>query len=650
MPTNLSRFLFLVFCCMLVVVFFAAIVLAMKWSYPEGWEAFAGLAFIPTLLFISSIAGRRGRLRSPGVGMSQLWRHHPGFLPAVVQISGEYVIWLFLFPFGTLMGGLLSSQLFGASPVWGWVIVGWLILPFGLQFLLWIFAPSPTGAGGADPEFIRGTAKMSIGEAWNRCQALPVAAGEPRIHWGGLSLPERHSDGHFCIFGATGSGKTVTLRLLMQSILPLIGRGQRGWRALIYDPKNEFWPILSGMGLPCPVITLHPYDTRSARWDIARDINQPSVAKTLATTLIPDPGGQNSFFYQAAQGITSAVMEAFILKAPGRWTLRDVVLTMSDKRTVKRLLKSVPELQHTYDQYFLEDPRTVSNIMMTLNATTGSLRPIAALWANAKVSVSLKDWASSEYILLIAKDKELAEPLDNVNRVLFQRITEILTRPRQNAGRTWVFIDEAKFAGKIPGLDDLLTTGRSFGARVCLATQDVAGLRHAYGPDLAEEILGGAANKAMFGTRSPVTGKYVSEVMGEAERYETTMSETYGEQVSTTESERIVQRKTVLPEQVQQLYPANSQRFYGYYSTPAVGNYEGWVHHARFLYRKGNQPRFIAREASQEYPAPWNEQDRERLGSFLADILMPRGPGERPRQARGTHLDQINLPPPDGQG
>jgi hypothetical protein len=645
MPTNLSRFLFLLFCGMIVMAFFAAIILAMKWSYAGGYRSWWGLALIPTFLFIPTVIGEHSRLRTSGCGLSQLWSHYPGFVPAVVQISGECAIWLFLFPFGTLMGGLLWPQLFGGSPAWGWAIVGWFILPSGLLFLLWVFERSPAGSDVGNREFIRGTAKMSIGEAWNRCQALPVAPGEPRIQWGGLQLPERHSNGHFCIFGATGSGKTVTLRLLMQSILPLIGRGQRGWRALIYDPKNEFWPILSGMKLSCPVITLHPYDARSARWDIARDIDQPSVAQTLAATLIPDPGGQNSFFYQAAQGITSAVMEAFILKAPGRWTLRDVVLVMSDKRVLKRLLKSVPEVRHTHDQYFQEDPRTVSNIMMTLTTTTRSLRPIAALWANAKASVSLRDWASSEYILLIAKDKELAEPLDNVNRVLLQRITQILTKPRENAGRSWVCIDEAKFAGKIPGIDDLLTTGRSFGARVCLTTQDVAGFRHAYGPDLAEEILGGAANKAMFGTRSPVTGKYVSEVMGEAEWNESNMSETHGERVSTTEAQHIVRRKAVMPEQVQQLYPANPQRFYGYYSTPAVGNYEGWVNHGRLLYRKGSQPKYVPRDSSEEYPAAWDERDMERLGPFLADILMPQGAGEQPREARGTHLDQVNLPP-----
>jgi len=51
--------------------------------------------------------------------------------------------------------------------------------------------------------------------------------------------------------GATGSGKTVLLRRLMQTVLPQIGSSQaRGRRALIYDSKKDMRSVLMGMGIP----------------------------------------------------------------------------------------------------------------------------------------------------------------------------------------------------------------------------------------------------------------------------------------------------------------------------------------------------------------------------------------------------------------
>src|SRR5688572_3743381 len=51
---------------------------------------------------------------------------------------------------------------------------------------------------------------------------------------GSIQLPHCTASGHLAIVGATGSGKTLLQRLLMQSMLPRIGTGLNQ-RALIYD-------------------------------------------------------------------------------------------------------------------------------------------------------------------------------------------------------------------------------------------------------------------------------------------------------------------------------------------------------------------------------------------------------------------------------
>ena len=50
---------------------------------------------------------------------------------------------------------------------------------------------------------------------------------DPGVQWGPLRLPSKSACLHFCAVGAPGSGKTVLLRLLMQSVLPLVGAADK---------------------------------------------------------------------------------------------------------------------------------------------------------------------------------------------------------------------------------------------------------------------------------------------------------------------------------------------------------------------------------------------------------------------------------------
>lgn len=56
-------------------------------------------------------------------------------------------------------------------------------------------------------------------------EALAHTPPTQGIRLGRHLLPHRVAYGHFAIVGATGSGKTLLRRLLMQSVLPRIGKG-----------------------------------------------------------------------------------------------------------------------------------------------------------------------------------------------------------------------------------------------------------------------------------------------------------------------------------------------------------------------------------------------------------------------------------------
>ena len=113
---------------------------------------------------------------------------------------------------------------------------------------------------------------------------MPTDQKEWGVSFAGRMLLPQIANTNFLFVGAIGSGKTTSILLLMQSVLPLIGQGLNR-RALIYDAKTEFIPYLDSM-VPGKWFTFNPFDNRCVAWDMARDINDPASALELAEILI----------------------------------------------------------------------------------------------------------------------------------------------------------------------------------------------------------------------------------------------------------------------------------------------------------------------------------------------------------------------------
>ena len=151
-------------------------------------------------------------------------------------------------------------------------------------------------------------------------------------------VPWEAADTHFCAVGCTRSGKTVTMRILMQCALGRIRPGS-GHRALVFDAKGDVLSILHGMELGCEVKSLHPMDLRGYAWDIAADVTDVNRLKTIAALLVPEEDEPQKYFPRSARAILEGVLFAFIKRAPGRWDLEDVLLWWSNAtRTSRRHL------------------------------------------------------------------------------------------------------------------------------------------------------------------------------------------------------------------------------------------------------------------------------------------------------------------------
>jgi type IV secretory pathway TraG/TraD family ATPase VirD4 len=476
--------------------------------------------------------------------------------------SGESIIREFILPTTTNIPGVGGIGKFvGYAVFWG----GYGILAIAVLVIMWATIFGELKPEPARKAWQRGRELLSFG--WAQQEAKRLVGDSPTVFWGGLNLPESISTTHFCVVGSTGSGKTMTLRLLMQSVLPQVGKG-RGVRAVVYDAKQDVVSLIKGINPTANVILLNPFDKRSWAWDIAKDVNSPSTALQVATILIPEEKTSQPFFNDAARHLLTGVIKAFILIAPGKWTLRDVVLSMKTKKRLMKVLLATGETKDLVERY-LETEKTSDDILSTIATKMQKYEFIAAAWDRASNKVSLEDWVRGESILVLGNDEAARTALDAINQVLFKRLSElVLAQEESSTRRTWFFLDEIREAGKLEGVSRLLTKGRSKGACVVLGFQDIEGMREVYGVREANEIVGLCANKVFLRTDSPETAQWMSSIFGQVETIEVRQSKSYstsldpGRHYGTSGSsttEHLVKKDLVMASELMSIQPTTAR-------------------------------------------------------------------------------------------
>lgn len=441
--------------------------------------------------------------------------------------------------------------------------------------------------------------------------------GSDGVYWGGGWRTDRQAKGHFAAVGATGGGKTVLIRLMMQSVLPSVGR--RGdFRAVVYDAKQDCFPILTGMGVTEDRLrVLNPFDARSFAWDIAADVTTPALANEVATVLIPDEkGDHNPFYTKAARELVAGVMTGLMMSSPGTWTLRDVVCILPHRERMKALFAANAQTKDLISDYLEGDPRTYDNVKVTVRANVATLRPIAALWDACPRKLSLRRWVKEGTILVLGNDESLRASIDAVNRVLFHLITKLLLNQEEcEHPRTWVFLDEVKEAGHLQGLPGLITKGRSKGVRVVLGFQDIEGMRAVWGREQANELASLPANKAFVHLDSPHTAQWASQVVGEVELLERTMGHNLDAQGSVTRTlnHSIVKRDAIMASEFLSLTPPAELKIEGYCIAPGVGAYRLSLDAGPLLKPRSSRPSHLPRPDTEQLMRPFDDADLRRL-------------------------------------
>lgn len=95
--------------------------------------------------------------------------------------------------------------------------------------------------------------------------------------------------------------------------------------------------------------------------------------------------------------------------------------------------------------------------------------------------------------------------------------------------RIWFVLDELADLPRVDNLARLLPEGRKFGAAVVLTFQALGQMRHRYGPQLAESMLGCCNTKLFLQTIDSETRVWASQTIGECEVEIQTMTDALAE-------------------------------------------------------------------------------------------------------------------------
>lgn len=456
---------------------------------------------------------------------------------------------------------------------------------------------------------------------------------------------------HFLVMGATGSGKTNIIKMLMNSLLP-DGDGELRYRSLVYDPKRELIPFLHRLRIPSErVIITNPYDARCSAWDMAADVREPGDAETIARAIIPLPADsdrrdENAFFTNAANQTLTAMIEALDTVARAKWDFRDVIEACARPSSLKQLLRTTLSGRDILASYYKPYDKTAKNVFSTVQTYLGQYRVLASLWHNAPTRFSMDDWLEHRAIVVLGTRPRRASVVELANRLIMNRAIELVVdRPdMQSHDHTWFFLDELREAGRFSKLSLLLNQGRSKGAHVVVGYQDQSGMNDLVGDDAANEIASQCSNKAFLHLASGISMEWASKQC--AQSLQRRPSQTVNErgESSTTVTQEYMD--VIPPIRFRELPLAQNNRG----ATEAIFVHAGIPTFPDRLTAeevdalmppeldKNEAPReFVERDKDDQLRVPWSDADYDRLGlKRLANAEDDTGASDAAEDGRVT--------------
>lgn len=412
-----------------------------------------------------------------------------GWFPALKKMA-QAVLWVVLIIVAIMAMQLLGSETSPSAMALATAgIFGFAAVP-GIRMAMGYRTPEETHERGARIDSSSHVASM-----------IKKEKKKADVVIGGVPIPVDAEPYHLLIAGSTGSGKSVAIRTLLDSLK------DRGDTVILVDSGGEF---LSRYWNPETDYILNPFDDRCVSWSPTAELEGPWDAESLARSIIPNGTGESKEWNGYAQTFLTAVLQKLFEQK--RTSLRDLLWAVQ-AATIEELK---PLLQGTSAAAQLQSDKTF-----------GSIRTIAANYltaynylADGKSDFSVAKFVKEKrdsFLYLTYRDDQLDSLRNLLSCVLDVAARTILSLTPDPNRRVWLVIDEFASIGKVQSIEAVATKARKAGGCLVVGLQSISQLNDRYGENSAQSILSCLSTWLVLRCTDPETAEYMSRYLGEAQ-------------------------------------------------------------------------------------------------------------------------------------
>ena len=316
-----------------------------------------------------------------------------------------------------------------------------------------------------------------------------------------LPLSTKQQNLSFAYIGRQGSGKSTTLRFLMQQLIE-----RHDTKLIVLDQQGD----VAGSWPNDDVIFFAPHDCRSHAWDIGADIATNQQAQEFAVSLVEKTGG-DSVWPDGARIIIQAVIVALQLRHGTNWGFVELVDALQlPPLELRDLVKPVSNsvLNYLSTDHEGEYTRTAIGFVTNFQAAVlPLLRPLALSWGALPKAkrVSLTQWllddTPSQKTLILQNSTDFPD----ITAAWMRQVIQKLVRISGSSGygqnkdkRLWFLLDEFPQLGELPDLLIVPETHRKNNVTLLVTMQSISQIYSTYGKDDADGLLSGLKTKVIL--------------------------------------------------------------------------------------------------------------------------------------------------------
>jgi type IV secretory pathway TraG/TraD family ATPase VirD4 len=339
---------------------------------------------------------------------------------------------------------------------------------------------------------------------------IPKEDGQLKL--GTIPLPRMAETRHFLILGRPGTGKTT----LLNSVIAMLR--ERGEKTIIYDFKGDYLSLFFD---PTRDHIFNPLDTRSLHWCLFDEVAMHPDVDSIATSMIP-PSSQDRFWTDAAKDVFSAILH-YCLRA-GEITNEKLwqYVSLSEPDMIalmdNALSQGIEEAKRAmgYLQGYDKGSKVASDVLSTMKQHTNCFFYTRHL----QNDFSVKKWleADGDSILFLTNYSNLRDTMRPLlSLVVDLALKHILALPEDLQRRRFIIIDEFATLQRLPTVVQALEQGRSKGASIWIASQDINQIQKIYATETMNTIVNTANTIVSFALNDAASSEYMSRAFGERE-------------------------------------------------------------------------------------------------------------------------------------